>query len=272
MANLANRETRRDSVADPSFRRDTMQGRRQTALPDLEVNARIRAPNTDNADELTRILGLAAGTAGRIAGDIKERKDADSAASAEIDFQVDDQDEDRYAASKAYRSSWQLAGAKAKGIQLSTDVTEAVNDRLANEDDPATLEDIQDVIDEVYKSHVTDGKGNVLDFGDPKAVATLGVTMRDVRAHLLTGAVKIIKQKTDEKLVDTVAYNVVHETYAGMPVGGADPVGSIMNPLVTTDPLAPLAEPAAPPSILPSLSNHEHLGATSRPRLAWHRH
>lgn len=211
----------------PTRNRDTViPARRDTNAPALEVNARIQRPNQSGAQELQKILGLAEDTAEAAIGMYQERqkkKDDELGSKAALDFESGSKDQELFDRFSAYRRSWSIQGAKSAAVDVDIEATDAVTERLNNEDDPATLDDIDEVIDEIYSKAALGEDGKPLDFGDPKAARILANQMTATRARLRSAAAEAIKTRTDTRLVNTVAHNAVAEAVLQAPIG-ADPV------------------------------------------------
>jgi hypothetical protein len=238
---LAKADPRNVSLPQKTFRQDTTIPRGNTDRPAREVNARILRPDTSGADELARILGLANETGQNILGQVQARNDQKDVGAAAIDFAADHKDDTRFAKSRAYRDAWQLEGAKKLSIDIGDEVTQKVTERLNDSDNPATLEEIDGLIESVFRSHVMDGQGNLVDFGTPQAKTTLGNALREVRATILPQAQAAIKKQTDERMLATVVNNRVYEFYRGAPIGVPDSLAPL-----PTDGSPPVDGPAAP--------------------------
>lgn len=237
---LAKRDPRGSSLPQRTFRRDTTMPRQSTDQPNLEVNAPIRRPDTSDADALARILGLANEVGQNIIGDVAENRRKEDTGAAALDFGTGHKDEKRFAQSRAYRDAWQLQGAKKKAIDIGDEAAAWVTDRLNDSDHPATLDEIDHGLEGIFQKHVTDGQGNLLDFGTPEAKMVLANSLNEIRSNLLPQAQAAIKKQTDGRLLSTWAYNSVHEFYRGGAAIG-DPKGR--------GPITPGDEPlVAPPS------------------------
>jgi murein DD-endopeptidase MepM/ murein hydrolase activator NlpD len=216
--------------------------RGDTDQPRREVNARIFRPDTSGADELSHLLGLAADVGGKIVAQDQERRDERDAGAAALDFAADSQNADKFKKSRAYRDAWQREGAKKLAVDISTEVTAKINERLNDSDNPATLEEIDGLVESIFRAHVMDKDGKLLDFGTPEAKTILGNALRETRDAILPQAQAAIKKQTDARFLSTWANNSVHEFYRGAPIGAA-----IKVEVGSTDPLAPLPEGGTPP-------------------------
>jgi hypothetical protein len=234
--NLAETEPHAPVRPRKTANRETTMPRGDTAQPEAEVNARIRRPAdpTSNAEALGRLLGVLSDAEQRAIGQDQERRDERDDADAALDFSEGKQNAERFAKSIAYRNAWQREGAKRLALTISAETTEAVKDRLNDSDNPATLEDIDGVIEGTFRKHVTDGQGNLLDFGTPEAKVILANSLQEVRAGLIPQAEAAIRAQTDTRFLTTWATNSVHEARRGLAIGAPDP-------------LAPLPEGGAPP-------------------------
>lgn len=236
MKNLATTELQAKSLPQRTFRRETTMPRQGTDAPDLEVNARIQRPDTSAADELSRVLGLVNEVGQGALKQIADERDKKDGAAASLDFATGVKDEERFGKSWAYYESYQREGAKNLAINIATQARELVQDRLNNEDDPATPEDIDEVLEGVFKSHIFDENGKLLDFGTPEAKGILARALSETRASLIPEALKTIGARQDERMLATTLNNFVTETYRGAEIG-AEP-----KPAAEVDPLAPLPE------------------------------
>jgi hypothetical protein len=209
--------------------------RGDTRAPEAEVDARIIPPDTSNsAEELAKLLGVAADAAATAFQQDKTRRDNRDAADAALDFSEGNQNADRFAKSIAYRNAWQRQGAKKLALDIGNAATQAVTERINDSDHPATLEDIDEAIEGTFRKHLTDGQGNLLDFGTSEAKVILASALQEVRAGLIPQAERAIKLQTDTRFLTTWAVNSTHEFRRGLQIGA--PV----------DPLAPLPEDGAP--------------------------
>lgn len=237
MADLAKTEIRGTSIPQATFRRDTTEPRVSTDRPRREVNARIeRTDGSNNAEALAKLLGVAADTANRALTDDQARRDGRDTADAALDFSANAKNDSRFARSRAYRDSWQLEGSKKLAIDIGDLATQAVNERLNDSDNPATIEDIDGTIEGVFKAHVFDKDGKLLDFGTTEAKTVLARSMQQVRAGLLPQAMATIKKQTDERVLGTMVSNKVYEFYRGAPMGEEVKPSQV-------DALAPLPDP-----------------------------
>lgn len=238
MANLATRELRGNSLPQRTFRRETTMPRQATDRPDREVNARIRRPDMSGAEELQRILGLVQDTTNSVLNDVQAGRDKKDAAAAALDFASGSRDEKRFKNSLVYRDIYQREGAKKLSFDIGQEVTDAVNERINNSDNPATIEDIDAVIEGVYRKHLYDEHGKLLDFGTPEAKLILANSLSQIKTSLLPQAQKAIKAQMDERMLGTITHNYINELDRGAPIG-ASPVPP---PTANADPLAPLPD------------------------------
>jgi murein DD-endopeptidase MepM/ murein hydrolase activator NlpD len=210
------------------------------ASPDSPVVATINRPNTDNADALAKILGVANDVGQNIVHDVQDSHDKKDAGQAALDFAAGTQDPNKFRKSSAYYQAWQYEGAKKLAIDIGDEVSQKVSDRLNDSDHPATLADIDGIIEDTFKSHITDSSGKLLDFGTPQAKQTLANALQEVRSTIIPQAQAAIKKQTDATFLNTWANNNVHEFYRGAPVGARVEV--------KVDPLAPLPDAATVPT------------------------
>lgn len=220
---LAKVDPRAGSTPDPAFHRETTAPRVSTDRPSREVNTRIYRPDTSAADQLAHILGVAADVASSAFAQHQAHIDNRDAANAALDFSSGSKDDKKFAASRAYRDSYQLEGAKKLAIDIGDEATQAVNDRLNNSDHPATPADVDAAIESVFKSKVFGQDGKLLDFGTAAAKVTLANAMHEVRSQLLPQAMASIKRQTDERMLGTVLNNRIYEYYRGAPIGSPKP-------------------------------------------------
>lgn len=253
MADLSRVDQRISTRGQPTRNRDALiPQRRQTQAPDLEVNARPQRQNSGAAQELAKILSLGQDAAENFTGMEMERRaqrDDKLASQAQMDFVSEEENPELYARYTAYRRAWHVEGAKSMAVDIDREVVEAVNARLADEDDPATLDDIDELIESLYRSKVLGEDGQPLDFGEPKAQRLLANQMVEARARARTEAAKIIKQRTDLKLLGTLAFNEFEEAVRQKPIG-ADPTTGKDVSLV--DPGASVVADEAPPAAAPA--------------------
>ena len=216
---LSKREVRNRSLPRQTFRRETTMPRQGTDLPAPEVNARIHRPDTSGADELTRILGLANTVGQKILGDIQEGKDTRDAADALLDFASDQKDDKRFTKSRAYRNAWQKAGAKKMALDISQEVSIAVEERLNDEDDPATIEDINEIVEGIFRSRLLDEQGQPLNLITPEAKAILGNALAEVKSTIMPKAQEAIREQQNSRFLGTHLENFLVETQRGSEIG-----------------------------------------------------
>ena len=216
---LAKREVRLRAIPQRTFRRETTMPRQATDLPGLEVNQPINRADMSGADALSNLLGLANNVGQKIAGDIQEGKDQESAAQAVMDFTADAKDDKRFARSHAYRNAWQKEGAKKLALDVSQEVTDAVNAALNDEENPPTPDEIDTIVESVFRKHTHDESGQLLDFGTPEAKTILGHALAEVKSTIMPQALKAIKDHTDERFLATRARNAIYEHFRGSPIG-----------------------------------------------------
>ena len=223
----------------------------QSTIPDtarssvgLEVNARIHTPNMSRAEALQKILGLASDTAQQVGSDVYAHQKEQDAAQAALDFSAGNKNDKQFAKSIAYRDAWQLEGAKKLSVDIGDEVSEWVTNRLHDDTNPATLADIDSGIEAIYRKHLFDSQGKLVDFGSVAAKKTIANSLNEVRSNILPQAQAVIKKQTDLTWLTTWASNNVHEFYRGAPIGSTRKVDS----LTQTDPLAPLPDAAVVPT------------------------
>jgi murein DD-endopeptidase MepM/ murein hydrolase activator NlpD len=234
MANLAAVDPHVTAVPDPANNRSDTIPTAAPAAPESEINARVYRPNTDNADQLARILGVASDVAQQAFSQDQQRRDNRDASQALLDFSEGNKDAQRFSKSVAYRNAWQLQGAKKLSVDIGAEVAQAVSDRLNDSDHPATPEDIDGIIEGIFQKHTTDSTGKLLDFGTPEAKMTLANSLQEVRAQIIPKALAAIKHQQDAKFLGTWGDNAVTEYYRGAPIGAT----------LKNDPLAPLPDNA----------------------------
>jgi hypothetical protein len=234
---LAETEPHVPALPSKTFNREATIPRGDTEQPDAVIAARIRRPadSANSAEVLAKLLGVAAEAAQEALSQDQQRRDTRDAADAVMDFSEGSENAERFAKSVAYRNAWQRQGAKRLAVTISEDTRQAVQDRLNDSDNPATLEDIDGVIEDTFRKHLTDGQGNLLNFGTPEAKVILANSLQEVRAGLIPQAASAIKVQTDTRFLTTWATNSTHELRRGLHIGA--PV----------DPLAPLPADGAPP-------------------------
>lgn len=218
---LSKRETPRNSIPSTTFNRETTMPRQATDLPERKVFASLQRPDMSASEQLSKLLGLVADTGTAIVGDIQEKHDKRDTAQAVFDFGTGHEDEAKYAKSRAYQSAWQLQGAKKLTLDVSEEVTKAVNEALSDPDHPATPEDIHALIEGIFEKHTRDAHGNPLNFGTPEATATIGNGFAEIMAKTLPEAHKVIQQQMNTKLFATTYHNMSfeRETRGGVPIG-----------------------------------------------------
>jgi murein DD-endopeptidase MepM/ murein hydrolase activator NlpD len=241
---LAKVDPRGTSTPRITANRDTTIPRGNTDQPTREINAVIRRPSMDSADELSRILGLANNVGQNIANDVFDQQRKDQAAAGAADFAAGQKNEEQFKNLKAYREAWQLQGAKKLALDIGNEATSWATDRLNDSDNPATLDEIDHGIESIFQKHVTDGNGKLLDFGPAEAKTTLANALSEIRSNLLPQAQAAIKKQTDTRLLTTWAENNVHEFYRGAPIGA--PPETRVAP--SQDPLAPLPDAQVVPT------------------------
>jgi murein DD-endopeptidase MepM/ murein hydrolase activator NlpD len=251
---LAKADPRVGSRPQRTFRQDTTLPRGNTESPDRVISAQINRPDTSDADALARILGLADEVGQNIAGDFADKKNKEDAAAGAADSAAQAMDPQRFAKVKVYREAYQLQGAKKLAIDIGNEATRRVTDRLNDSDNPATISDIDHVIEDVFQKHVTDQNGKVLDFGTPEAKMVLANSLNEVRSNLLPQALATIKKQTDERLMATVVSNKLVEYSRGAPIGAPPrqaPLPDALAPLPDAQVVPPTGTYYAPANAKP---------------------
>lgn len=248
---LAKREVRGTSLQQRAPRTSTVIPDISTSQPAREINAPITRPDTSAGDALAHILGLASEVGQNIAGDISANKDKNAAASGALDSGSGTKDAHQFAKSRAYRDAWQLQGAKKLSIDIGDEIAQKVTARLHDSDHPATIPEVDGLIESIFRSHVMDSQGHLLDFGTPEAKVTLANALNEIRSTVLPQAEATIKSQTDERLMATVVSNKVYEHYRGAEIGAP----------IQVDTLAPLpgAEPPRTRTVFAPAAGHKPL-------------
>lgn len=233
---LSKRQTPLRAKPQRTFRRETTLPRQGTDRPRKGIYATIKRPDMSGARQLQEMLGLAAEVGTNIHADIQEGKDQENAAAAVEDFlSGEGQDDERFARSRAYRESWMRESAKDMALTVSQTVTEAVQDRLNDEDDPATLEDVEEIVEGLYREALYDetGKPRVV---TPEAIKIVSNALTKTKAALMPKAAQVIGDREDLKVMELSLRNDLVEWETGSEIGGDD----------GRDPLAPLPEGEEP--------------------------
>lgn len=225
MADLARTQkpisARRRGTTNRDF---TLPSRRETDTPRLEVNAPVTGRNQSEARELASILGLAE-DAGRTATGFLEQREArlrDEARTAgSLASTTGEADEDRLANSRAYAQGYYTTGAQRTVIELGKQAEQLVNERLFNEDDPATLDDVNEVLNDLFATRALNEDGTPRDFGDPLAARVMAEGLAQIRASVLPKAAEYIRTKQNEQLAANQAFVLVNggmpEIFSGSP-------------------------------------------------------
>jgi hypothetical protein len=228
---LAKRQLRGTSIPRPSGG-STIPSAAPVA-PQLEINTPLYTPDPSRAEALANILGVVNDVGQQVSSDLKGHRDEEAEAQAALDFSAGAKNDSRFADSRAYRDAWQREGAKKLSVDISTAAHQAVTERLSDPDNPATLADVDGAIEGVFRQHIMDRQGKLIDFGTVEAKRILAQSMTEIRDGLLPQAAAAIKAQTDNTFLTTWANNTVHELYRGVPIGA--------------DPLAPLPDAVAAP-------------------------
>lgn len=261
MADLAKVEKPVGARRRGSDNRDfTLPSRRETDTPRLEVNAPIAGKSQSEAQRLAEILGVAEDAANAALPlldqrDARRRDEARTAGS--MDSATGHADEDRLAKSRAYAQGFYTSGAQRTVLELRTKALDAVNERLFNEDDPATLDDVNETLNGLFASVALNEDGTPRNFGDPSAARIMAEGLAKIRNEVLPQAAEHIRKQQNEKLASNVAFNLVNggmpELYQpgatgvlGLRVPQPGDVRTIDVPPSAAAP-ADLANPAAPP-------------------------
>ena len=247
MADLATVKARQTEQGQASFRRDGFGPRRQTDLPGLEVNARISRGGDTGAETLQKILGLAEDTANAVGGAIgraTEKRNEKFGGQAALDATLGTKDETSYAKIDAYKRSYDFTNAKAGAIALDSTLTNSVTQRLTDEDNPPTIEEINKLIDDGFAGYAISEDGKPRNFGGPEATTAVASQFAATRARLIAGAQDIIKKQVDQKLLGGIAGNFLYDrkqvTEAPLPGVSTTPIpASSAAPATTVADTAP---------------------------------
>ncbi|MDF7775800.1 M23 family metallopeptidase [Sphingomonas sp. AOB5] len=227
MANLAKVITPSDARRRGTNNRDyTLPARRNTDAPNLEVNAPIRRPSGDAAEELRKTLGLVADAAGSLASNEMIRREQRDEGDAIYDAAINNPDDERFRNSRAYRRAYVIEGAKRQAFQIDLEVVEAVQNRLADEDNPATLGDIERIVESRFAAFGTDPEtGKIRNFGDPDAARAVAQQLTTTRQKVMGVAYDVIRDRTNERTLNMIAGNAISELLQGPPASleGAPP-------------------------------------------------
>jgi murein DD-endopeptidase MepM/ murein hydrolase activator NlpD len=216
--NLARVQEAVDARRRGSQNRDyTLPSRRETRAADLEVNAPISRPNNSGSQVLLRTLGLAEDFGQSVvgyAGRVKERRDKERAAQAAVDFQSGTKDEKLATKYQAYRESWYTEKAKASAAELDRLAAANVVELLADEDDPATLEDVSGVLNAAYSAALTGADGKLVEFETEEGRRAVADQMARTRARIMGEAVGIIRERQLRQHSELVSSNLINELQA----------------------------------------------------------
>ena len=255
MANLAQTQQPIGARRRGSDNRDfTLPSRRNTDAPNLEVNAPISSPNASRAQALMDILGVAQQAGDQVVkylGAKEDAKNAKSAAAGSLAEETGQVDQRQLAKNRYYAAAYHEAGAARAGIELSGRVTQAINERLADEDNPATPDDINEIINQQFASVALNEDGTPRDFGIGNGRTILAKQMMSIRAELLPKALAAIKAQTDTKLLNNWAFVAAEEAASGTALGIAAP-----SAIQQIDPGASTIaqDPTDPPPAEPTMS------------------
>lgn len=260
MADLSRTQAPTDARRRGSANRDfTIPNRRDTSAPELEINAGIRRPNDSAARQLLSILQVgqeAADSVGDFIAAREGRRESErGAAGALAGARGDAPDPEQMERSRAYADAYYTSGAQRAAVELAQRTAAAVQARLADPDDPATLDDVNEIIDREFSSVALDEQGLPRDFGSRGAALALGNVMRDARQRILSEAIPAIRQRTDRTLVGNVVFNVMQQ---GLPEQGAPLVpeaGDVRAVEVPASVPAGGEAPAAAPAEAPAAAN-----------------
>lgn len=214
MADLATVKARPSEQGQASFRKDAFVRKQQTDLPGLEVNARISKGGDTGAAYLQQILGLATDAASSIGGAIgraTDKKNEQFGGQAALDATLGTKDETSYAKVEAYKKSYDFTNAKSGAIALDSTLTNSVTERLQDEDNPPTIDEINKMIDDGFHGYAMGEDGKVRNFGSPEAATAVAAQFAQTRARLVSGAQDIIKKQVDQKLLGGIVGNFIFD-------------------------------------------------------------
>lgn len=244
MADLAKVENRTGARQRGTQNRDfVLPARRDTDAPSLEVNAQINGKNQSEAQKLASILGIAedAGQAAVALANVNDAKRRDETrAQATIDSETG-QPSDRLNRSEVYTQAFYAAEGSREAAQMDAAVTMAVNERLANTDDPATPEDIAELIEQQFRAGIVSEDGTLQPMHPAKQRA-LAAQMAATRARIIGPALRAIQDQTNTRYADNVAFDIIRN---GVPEIGyvAAPAARVPTALEAIDPDVAFVEP-----------------------------
>lgn len=240
MANLAQTQTPIGSRRRASTTRDfTLPARRQTDGPGLEVNAPIVGRNKSGAQALMEILNVANDAAGsglealQIAED---RKRDEQRALGSADAVSGREADPALLKVRAYANGFHKAAAQRSAVELGIKGEQAVQELLAKDPD-ATLEDVNEALDQVFSSVAVDEDGNPRLLGTAEATRDFATILAGTRAQLLGPAAEQIRTRQWDKDLDNRAFLLIAQGLPG--VGPLPGSGKIAGPLEA----APQGEP-----------------------------
>lgn len=227
MADLAKVDSPLTARRRNSDNRDfVLPGRRQTDAPRLEVNAPLVGRSQSEAQRLSEILGLVEDVAQGAVGLLEQREArqrGEARTQGSLDEAAGSPNETQLANSRAYAQGYYASGAQRTVIEISKRAQEVVNARLFDEENPATLEDVNDALNELFASYALNEDGTPRNFGDPMAANIMANGLARIRSEILPTAVDYIRTRQNEKLASNVAFNLAN---GGLP--------EIFNPTATT--------------------------------------
>lgn len=236
MADLAKTQSpitaRRRTTDNSDF---TLPARRSVDPGNVEVNAPIAGPNQSKAQALAQLLGVASDFGDAVSGQLvagEQRRNQQDAAAGALAGQAGQADPKKLK-SRSYADAYYTAGAQRSAIEVGERLRTKINERLADDEDPATPEDINALINAEFASVALDEKGQPRDLGSPRAGAALAQALAELRADLVPRALEVITKKQNAKHIDNVAFVAATK---GLPLlGGAAeaPIQEIQVPAST---------------------------------------
>lgn len=200
--------------------------RRNTDSGNLEVNATVSQGRRSaaQAQELQRILGMTVSSAEGLQDASLARhaqQEVSNAAKGALDAAVGSKDEALAKKSRGYVKAFSVESAKAEFNKFSSDLTTEV-DALLNGEQPATLDDVSELLDTRFAQLALGPDGQPFDFGDPEAQLVVARGLAELRAKVVTGATEIITEQQHQKFLGTVATNILIDSSKGKPVSFED--------------------------------------------------
>lgn len=210
MADLAKRQAPIGAVRRGTDNRDfILPATRDTRKPQNEVNAPLVGRNASEGQRLASLLGVVEEAGGQAVSYIEQleaQKRDEQRQAGRTDALAGKDADPTLTKARAYAQGYYTIGAQRAVIEMSDRVREKINERLFDEENPASPDDIMDLLEGEFSSLAVNPDGTARDFGDPMANRVVLAGMEKIRADMVPEALAYIAKQQNQKTMENIAF------------------------------------------------------------------